>query len=341
MSRDFTYVDNVVSANLLAAQASTPSGITCNVACGSRYTLLDLLDAICEAAGRRVEPTFGPPRAGDIVHSQADISLAREALGYDVVVPFAEGHHEDRGLVPVDRRPAAQLIGSNAAPSTSATRSPVRRLRIAYVPAALRPGGAERQMLALAERLPKDQFEVDFLVLSGPGDYDARARAAGARVREIGAASSPADALRSRDRASHPQDRHLRTRRAIGALRRHRRLAVPVGRDHRLRRSAGSPPGGHLRPPEPGPARVLRSCRTVRRRTGHPHDRRAVVANSAAAAAYAIAHERLDPAKVRIIRNGVELIAPMYADASGGQPTRTRHGALTSSSSDASRTISR
>ena len=91
VSRDFTYVDNVVSANLLAAQASTPSGITCNVACGSRYTLLDLLDAICAAAGRRVEPTFGPPRAGDIVHSQADISLAREALGYDVVVPFAEG----------------------------------------------------------------------------------------------------------------------------------------------------------------------------------------------------------------------------------------------------------
>ena len=91
VSRDFTYIDNVVSANLLAAQASTPSGITCNVACGSRYTLLDLLDAICEAAGKRVEPTFGPPRAGDIVHSQADISLAREALGYDVVVPFAEG----------------------------------------------------------------------------------------------------------------------------------------------------------------------------------------------------------------------------------------------------------
>jgi len=91
VSRDFTYVDNVVSANLLAAQASTPSGITCNVACGSRYTLLDLLDAICAAAGRRVEPTFGPPRAGDIVHSQADISLAREALGYEVVVPFAEG----------------------------------------------------------------------------------------------------------------------------------------------------------------------------------------------------------------------------------------------------------
>lgn len=91
ISRDFTYVDNVVAANLLAASPSTPSGITCNVACGSRYSLLDLLDAISAAAGKPVDPIFGPPRAGDIVHSQADISVAREALGYEVVVPFHEG----------------------------------------------------------------------------------------------------------------------------------------------------------------------------------------------------------------------------------------------------------
>jgi UDP-glucose 4-epimerase len=91
VSRDFTYVDNVVSGNLLAAEASVPSGLTCNVACGTRYTLLDLLEAIYQAAGQRVEPEFGPPRAGDIVHSQADITLARETLGYDVLVPFEEG----------------------------------------------------------------------------------------------------------------------------------------------------------------------------------------------------------------------------------------------------------
>lgn len=91
ISRDFTYVDNVVEANLLAARASSPSGLTCNVACGVPYTLLELLGAICDAAGRWVEPEFGPRRAGDIVHSQADITLAREALGYEPVVAFNEG----------------------------------------------------------------------------------------------------------------------------------------------------------------------------------------------------------------------------------------------------------
>ncbi len=91
ISRDFTYVDNVVEANLLAANASSPSGLTCNVACGTRYMLVELLSAICDAAGRVVEPRFGPPRAGDIVHSQADITLAREALGYEPVVSFHEG----------------------------------------------------------------------------------------------------------------------------------------------------------------------------------------------------------------------------------------------------------
>ena len=67
ISRDFTYVDNVVSANLLAASPRRPPGITCNVACGSRYTLLDLLDAICAAAGKRVEPTSG--RRGPVTSS--------------------------------------------------------------------------------------------------------------------------------------------------------------------------------------------------------------------------------------------------------------------------------
>jgi UDP-N-acetylglucosamine/UDP-N-acetyl-alpha-D-glucosaminouronate 4-epimerase len=90
-SRDFTYVDNVVEANLLASQPSSPSALTCNVACGSRYSLLELLQVICEAAGREVEPVFGPPRPGDIQHSQADVSIARRALGYQVVVPFGEG----------------------------------------------------------------------------------------------------------------------------------------------------------------------------------------------------------------------------------------------------------
>jgi UDP-glucose 4-epimerase len=91
VSRDFTYVENVVRANLLAAEAGRPTGLTCNIACGERYTLLELLEAIQRAAGQGVDPIFGPPRAGDILHSQADISLAREALGYEVAVPFGEG----------------------------------------------------------------------------------------------------------------------------------------------------------------------------------------------------------------------------------------------------------
>ena len=91
VSRDFTYVDNVVRANLLAARAESPTGITCNVACGARYSLIELHDAIGDAAGRRIAPSFGPPRPGDILHSQADISLARQAFGYEPLVTFGDG----------------------------------------------------------------------------------------------------------------------------------------------------------------------------------------------------------------------------------------------------------
>ena len=62
-----------------------------NVACGERTTLLGLLDSVCKAAGTTVEPRFGPPRAGDIQHSLADISIARAAIGYEVAVPFDKG----------------------------------------------------------------------------------------------------------------------------------------------------------------------------------------------------------------------------------------------------------
>jgi UDP-glucose 4-epimerase len=90
ISRDFTFVDNVVSANLLAGAAGV-TGLTCNVACGQRTTLADLLQTICETVGVTVEPTIGPPRSGDIRHSLADISAARAELGYEVLVPFREG----------------------------------------------------------------------------------------------------------------------------------------------------------------------------------------------------------------------------------------------------------
>jgi UDP-glucose 4-epimerase len=90
-SRDFTYVDNVVSANLLAAAAAGASRLTCNIGCGERHSVLDLLAAIEREVGARIDPVFESPRAGDAPFSHADISVARDRLGYSVVVPFEEG----------------------------------------------------------------------------------------------------------------------------------------------------------------------------------------------------------------------------------------------------------
>ena len=90
-SRDFTYVSNVVRANLLAAEAPGVSGRVFNVACGERYSLLDIVGNLEEALGRPLEVVHEPARPGDVRHSHADISTAGEALGYDVSVGFAEG----------------------------------------------------------------------------------------------------------------------------------------------------------------------------------------------------------------------------------------------------------
>jgi UDP-glucose 4-epimerase len=90
-SRDFTYVDNVVNANLLAASAPGASGLAMNVGCGTRYTLNELLAMLGELMGCEVKPEYAEPRAGDVKHSQADISLARQALGYEPSVSFEEG----------------------------------------------------------------------------------------------------------------------------------------------------------------------------------------------------------------------------------------------------------
>jgi nucleoside-diphosphate-sugar epimerase len=90
-TRDFTFIDNVVWGNLLASTAAITSGSTYNIACGARISLLELLATICAIAGQAVEPLHGPPRPGDILHSQADISKARLELGYEVQTPFAQG----------------------------------------------------------------------------------------------------------------------------------------------------------------------------------------------------------------------------------------------------------
>ena len=91
ISRDFVHIDDVVAANLLAAGPSSPSGLTSNIGTGSETTLVQLLEAICAAAGRKVEPRYGPPRPGDIAASVGDITAARVGLGYEPKVSLADG----------------------------------------------------------------------------------------------------------------------------------------------------------------------------------------------------------------------------------------------------------
>jgi UDP-glucose 4-epimerase len=90
-SRDFSFVANVVHANLLAADAPAAAGRTINVADGRSINLLTLIDAINRLVGTNVKPQFAPARAGDVRESQADITRARELLGYEPQVNFEEG----------------------------------------------------------------------------------------------------------------------------------------------------------------------------------------------------------------------------------------------------------
>jgi UDP-glucose 4-epimerase len=90
-SRDFTYVENVVEANLLASEAENIAGQAFNVACGGRYTLLELLAKMKECLGSDVEPIHEPARAGDVRDSQASIEAAQQGFGYQIKVGFEEG----------------------------------------------------------------------------------------------------------------------------------------------------------------------------------------------------------------------------------------------------------
>ena len=92
-SRDFTYIDNVVSANLLACSASAEkvAGRVFNTATGYRITLTQLAAALKKLTGYAGEVKYGPERAGDIKHSLADIAEAERAMGYKVLVAFEEG----------------------------------------------------------------------------------------------------------------------------------------------------------------------------------------------------------------------------------------------------------
>ena len=81
-ARDFTYVDDVVQANLLAAEARRVSGRVYNIGCGRATSLLDLVDRINKLLGTALRPIHTPPRPGDLRHNQADITRAQAELGY-------------------------------------------------------------------------------------------------------------------------------------------------------------------------------------------------------------------------------------------------------------------
>jgi nucleoside-diphosphate-sugar epimerase len=99
-SRDFTYVDNAVEANVLAANADGVAGEMFNIACGQRITLNALLDEIRDMTGSQVEANYVDPRPGEVPHSLADISRARERLGYEPAIDLRGGlaltveHHQ-------------------------------------------------------------------------------------------------------------------------------------------------------------------------------------------------------------------------------------------------------
>jgi UDP-glucose 4-epimerase len=111
-ARDFTPVENVIQANLLAAQAPGVAGKVYNVACGASVSLLELIDTLNSVLGTRIRPAHTAARPGDVRHSRADISLARAELGYRPSVPWEEGlrrciaHYAER----TENRPARQGV---------------------------------------------------------------------------------------------------------------------------------------------------------------------------------------------------------------------------------------
>jgi glycosyltransferase involved in cell wall biosynthesis len=193
----------------------------------------------------------------------------------------------------------------------SATDGQRRRLRVAYLPTVLQAGGAEKQMLALAERLPKDRFEVEFIALSGAGEYDDRARAAGIPIRGLGTIPPP--------RVSTPERlvrRAVKTMRYVAIARRARYDIVDAWL------YPADILAALLRPVTRTPI-VVAGRRNLAELGGRTSaiDRRvgtlaesgidAIVANSAAVAADVMARERVGQSKLRVIRNGVELTDPL------------------------------
>lgn len=90
-SRDFTHVQNVVHANLLAMKTEATHGEAVNIACGEATTINELLASLCKQYGTKTQPIYDKSRPGDVKHSLADFSAANKLLGYSPVVTFSEG----------------------------------------------------------------------------------------------------------------------------------------------------------------------------------------------------------------------------------------------------------
>ena len=90
-SRDFTYIDNVVEGNLLAARVNKTEGQVINLACGEVVTVNEIIDMINKMVGKNVKPIYTDTRAGDVKHSQADITLAKQVIGFEPIVKFKDG----------------------------------------------------------------------------------------------------------------------------------------------------------------------------------------------------------------------------------------------------------
>jgi UDP-glucose 4-epimerase len=90
-TRDFTYVDNIVEANLLAARAKQTKGEVVNIACGEAITVNAIIDMINKIVGKNIKPTYAPSNKGDVKHSLADITQAKKLIGFKPVVLFEDG----------------------------------------------------------------------------------------------------------------------------------------------------------------------------------------------------------------------------------------------------------
>lgn len=90
-TRDFTHVDNIIHANILATTAPNVAGMVMNIATGMRVSVNELVNTLNQVMGKKIIPNYAPARTGDILHSCADVNIAKNALGFAPVISFEDG----------------------------------------------------------------------------------------------------------------------------------------------------------------------------------------------------------------------------------------------------------